>query len=406
MGTCKVNWKLICFVALALTLYIIKPCHALEDYKMHYLQAVDFETEGKCEEAITEFSKALVGSSSEQEHVRFYGMRYGEYFPHREKGICHYLLKQYKHAAEELEISLAQVPTEKARKYLDRVKAEIARGAREAVIETVETPEELKQMKRANSENRYAVAVVIGNRDYRHRDIPSVNYAVQDAEMVKECLMRTFGYRMGNIILENNATKGTFENIFGSATEPKGKLHDYIKPGKSDIFIYYSGHGAPDIDSRRGYLLPVDGDPNNITITGYPLDLLYKNLASLPYHSLTIVTDACFSGALILKKASPVGIIVQNPLMAMKNVAVINSSRGTELSSWYPEKGHGLFTYYFLLGFTGKADTNSDGKITVSELRTYINDMVPYTVRKLYSGRKQTPTVTTQNAEKVLATYR
>jgi uncharacterized caspase-like protein len=150
----------------------------------------------------------------------------------------------------------------------------------------------------------------------------------------------------------------------------------------------------------------VDGDPNSITIAGYPLDLLYRNLSFLKARSLTVVTDACFSGAPLFKKASPVGIIVQNPLVTLQNVSIINSSSGTELSSWYPEKGHGLFTYYFLLGLAGTADVNGDGKITMGEFLSYLNDNVPYMARKLYQGRKQTPTFTVNDPDQVLVTYK
>jgi hypothetical protein len=150
----------------------------------------------------------------------------------------------------------------------------------------------------------------------------------------------------------------------------------------------------------------VDSDPNNVVIGGYSLDVLYRNLATLPFHSLTVLTDACFSGAALFKKSSPVGIIVENPLVAMKNSTIINSSTGTELSSWYPEKGHGLFTYFFLLGLTGKADANGDGKITVGELSDYLVENVPYTVRKLFQGRKQTPTIFENDRNKVLVKYR
>ena len=52
--------------------------------------------------------------------------------------------------------------------------------------------------------NKDAIAVVIGNRDY-DGDIPNVDFAVRDAEYVKEYLIKTMGYRPGNIFYYNNA---------------------------------------------------------------------------------------------------------------------------------------------------------------------------------------------------------
>jgi len=395
----------ICFFLIQATV-VEKPAHAIEVYKKDYLQGLEYKEKGRYEEALEMFSKAIDKKDEGKKKIRFYGMRYGPYLPHREKGICHYMLKQYQQAATELEISLSQVPTEEAKNYLSLVQFELNKLRPGDIIKVVKTPEELKQMKKARSENRYGVAVVIGNRDYQNKDIPPVSYAIRDATQVRKCLIKTFGYREGNIIFKTNATKGIFENTFGSAKNYKAMLYDYITPGKSDVFVYYSGHGAPSIETKKGYILPVDGNPNNVSIGGYALELLYRNLAKLRARSITVVTDACFSGALLFKKASPVGIIVENPLVALKNASVMNSSAGTELSSWYPEKGHGLFTYYFLLGLAGKADSNGDKQLTLGEISSYINDNVPYMARKLHSGRKQTPRIKTFNNDRVMVSYR
>ena len=395
------------FCVLFLLVFTATQAQALQDYKNYYLQGLSDNEKGNYESALEAFANAIKGNGTEQANVRFYGMRYGDYFPHREKGIAHYNLHQYSEARAELETSLNQLPSPEAKKFLNLIKLqEQPKGSMEDIAESVSVPEELKNMRPAAAENRHAVAVVIGNRDYKNKDIPPVNYAIDDARQVREILIKTFGYREGNIIFETNATKGTLENIFGTEATPRGKLAEYIRPGETDIFIYYSGHGAPSLDTHKGYILPVDSDPNNVVIGGYSLDILYRNLAALPFHSLTVLTDACFSGAALFKKSSPVGIIVENPLVAMRNSTIINSSTGTELSSWYPEKGHGLFTYFFLLGLTGKADANGDGKITVGELSDYLEENVPYMVRKLFQGRKQTPTIFEGDRNKVLVKYR
>ncbi len=380
--------------------------YALEAYKKHYLNGLEFKENGQFEKALEEFSNAIQKKDTEKKKIRFYGMRYGEYLPHREKGICHYMLKQYSQAAAELELSLSKVASDEAQKYLELTLIELKKLKPEDIVQVVNTPEELKHLKEAYEENRHAVAVIIGNKDYLNKDIPPVNFAVQDAIDVKKCLIKTFGFREGNIIFLTNATKGMLENTFGSAQNYKGMLYDCIVPRKSDVFVYYSGHGAPSLETKKGYILPVDGNPNDVSIGGYPLELLYGNLAKLNARSITVVTDACFSGAPLFKKASPVGIVVQNPLIALKHTSIINSSAGTELSSWYPEKGHGLFTYYFLLGLTGDADLNKDKEITLGELSSYINDHVPYMARKLHEGRKQTPTIKTHNDDRQLVRFK
>ena len=49
--------------------------------------------------------------------------------------------------------------------------------------------------------NRSAVAVIIGNSAYSSNDIPAVDFANKDADIVRQYLEKTLGYRDGNIIL-------------------------------------------------------------------------------------------------------------------------------------------------------------------------------------------------------------
>jgi hypothetical protein len=251
-------------------------------------------------------------------------------------------------------------------------------------------------------ENRDAIAVLIGNRDYESKDIPSVDYAINDAETVKEYLVKVLGYREGNIIHEPNASKARFESIFGTESDYKGKLYNYMKKGKSDIFIYYSGHGAPDIESKGGYFVPVDADPMTIKLTGYPLDRLYGNVAriagDMKAPNVFVVVDACFSGTsekgFLLKNVSPISISVKSPLVGMPNAVVMTSSKGAEVSSWYPEEGHSMFTFLFLKTLKDMVEEGKE-RITAGELFSKISDEtegLPYYARRFY-GRIQTPQI-------------
>jgi hypothetical protein len=256
-------------------------------------------------------------------------------------------------------------------------------------------------------ENPDAIALVIGNRDYQHKDVP-------DAEVMKQYLMKTLGYREGNILFETDATKAKFETLLGIAGDHRGLLHDYIKPGRSDIFIFYSGHGAPDPNTRKGYFVPVDCDPAKVALNGYSLDTFYENLAKLEARNITVVIDACFSGGsspgkLLIHNASPVGIVVNNPAIAREDTVVLASSKGNQISSWYEEKGHSLFTYFFLKALGGSADKNKDDKLTFAEIYDFVSDRaegVPYWARRLHGGRVQTPDMQGINKDRVLVRYR
>ena len=247
--------------------------------------------------------------------------------------------------------------------------------------------------------NPDAVAVVIGVRNYKNRDIPTADYAFNDAFIVKKYLVRVLGYSEKNIIFEPDASKATFESIFGNSESYDGILYNYLKKGRSHIFVYYSGHGAPDIRSRQGYFVPSDANPNAIKFTGYPLKLFYENLAKIAKAKkspkVTVAIDSCFSGSydggMILKNVSPIMIEVDNPLIAMHYLIVMRSSSGAEVSSWYPEKMHSMFTYFFLKGLNEMA--RAGGSIRAGDVFDVIideNEGVPYYARRL-GGRVQTP---------------
>ncbi len=207
-----------------------------------------------------------------------------------------------------------------------------------------------------NVSNDDAIAVVIGNKKYDSDMIPAVEYADRDAEVMKKYLIKSLGFREKNIIFRKDAKFTELFKVFGDSHDHKGLLYNYVKQGKSDIFIFYSGHGAPDSNTKKAYLAPSDMDPNAIKHSAYPLEQLYENLGKLSREkqakSVTIVLDACFSGAsergMIIQNASPIFLETVQPAVTIQNLAVMTSSKGDQISSWYPEQKHGIFTYHFL----------------------------------------------------------
>ncbi|MFQ6043596.1 MAG: CARDB domain-containing protein, partial [Candidatus Poribacteria bacterium] len=49
-----------------------------------------------------------------------------------------------------------------------------------------------------------------------------------------------------------------------------------VTPGETEVFIFYSGHGAPATD-KSPYLIPQDADPNYAKTTGVGLSELYES---------------------------------------------------------------------------------------------------------------------------------
>lgn len=255
--------------------------------------------------------------------------------------------------------------------------------------------------------NKDGIAVVIGNTNYLKTK--TVDYAVNDAKTMKQYLIKVLGFREGNILYYENATLGDMNTVFGTKANPKGRLFNTIKQGVSDVVIFYSGHGAPGLKDSKAYFVPVEADPNYMENSGYALDVLYDNLKKLPAKSIVFFSDACFSGANVFDKISPMVIRSKEPAKeGMTNTTLVSSCKGTEVSCWHNEEKHGLFSFYLFQAMKdhAAADKNKDRQVTVNEIFTYISDFnegVPYYARRQY-GLTQTPVI--QGAKtKVLFKY-
>ena len=215
----------------------------------------------------------------------------------------------------------------------------------------------------AATENRYGVAVIIGNRGYGG-DVPAVEYAHNDAEAMKRYVIEQLGYRPGNVIDLRDATQTQMLSVFGTDKDHRGKLFQFVRPGRSDVVVFYSGHGVPGLRSQKGYLLPVDANPQTVEINAYPIDQLYANLQKIEAKSVTVFLDACFSGGspggMLIKSASPVFVKTELP-PATGRLTVISAAQGDQVASWDETAGHGVFTGYLLSGLDGGADNPGFG---------------------------------------------
>ncbi len=232
--------------------------------------------------------------------------------------------------------------------------------------------------------NKNAYAIVIGIESYRQK-LPKADYAAHDAKTMTEYLTKAMGYPEENVVtlINENAAKSDFEKYF------EKWLPNNVEKDAS-VFVYYSGHGAPDVKTGGAFLVPYDGDPQFINETGYSLKRLYAALDKLPAKEIVVALDSCFSGAggksVIAKGARPLVMHLEDDIRPLKNVTVISASSGDEISSTYEEKRHGLFTYYLLKGIKGEGDENKDGKIEIGELYAYLKPQVGRTARKLYNN--------------------
>jgi hypothetical protein len=236
--------------------------------------------------------------------------------------------------------------------------------------------------------NASAYAIVIGIEQYRQK-LPRADYATQDARVVADYLTKILGYPEENVVtlLNEHASNVDLAKYF------EKWLHNNVDQG-STVFVYYSGHGAPNPRTGDAYLVPYDGDPSFIAETGYSLKRMYGALGKLPAKEIIVALDSCFSGAggrsVIAKGSRPLVMDLQSNITLSKNIFVLSASSGNQISSTYEEKGHGLFTYFLLKGINDGDVVYENGSIAVNELFRFIKPQVESIARKKYNN-EQTP---------------
>ena len=237
-----------------------------------------------------------------------------------------------------------------------------------------------------NKKSEDTYALIIANEEYQFVD--NVNFAAHDGEVFKEYCIKTLGIPERQIRYCANASYGV---ISGGVDWLKYALNNFEG---SKAIVYYCGHGIPDEKTGDAYIIPVDGKGTNTT-TCYSLNTLYTTLANTKASNITYFMDACFTGAnkegSMLVAARGVAREAKKEVLEGKSV-VFSASSGDETAMTYPEKGHGLFTYFLL-----KKLQETQGNVSYSDLANYINKNVKKEAF-LINEKPQTPVVATSTA--------
>lgn len=232
-------------------------------------------------------------------------------------------------------------------------------------------------------------AVVIGVEGYRA--LPTASYADNDAAAMTRAL-RDLGVPEENTVVLRGSRAGLVEIAkYVEEWLPRRATRS------SRVYVFFSGHGAPDVASGEPYLMPWDGDASFVKSTGYPLERLYAALEKLPAGEVVVALDSCFSGSggrSVLAPGLRPLVNVRMPAKTPRRVSVLAASEASEAAGGLPSARHGAFTYHLLAGLGGAADADADGHLTLAELHAYARKRVILDARE--QNREQTPTLTTR----------
>ncbi len=236
--------------------------------------------------------------------------------------------------------------------------------------------------------NCYILAV--GINEYQNPKL-NLNYAKSDAVSLSKVIggfsKALFHEVVVDTIFDKDATRVTILN----------KLDELAaKVGPEDVFIfYYAGHGS--MVENRFYFIPTENgrlfDASVLRKQAIDAGTMQEKLKNIKALKQLIILDACQSGGsvelLAVRGGNEERAIAQ--LSRSTGIHVLASAGSEQFAAEFAELGHGLFTYVLVKGLNGEADgAPRDGKVTIYELKSYIDDQVPEMTRKL-KGKPQYP---------------
>jgi len=246
-------------------------------------------------------------------------------------------------------------------------------------------------------------AVIVGIDQYESPEIEPLSGAVADARAIREVLVDYADFPESQVFLlvSDGPVKPTPSNIIEQLETIKG----VAKPDQL-LLVFFAGHGVQ-VDGQR-YLLCYDtkiGSPALLKTSSLPATVLVQELEAIPVLHRLVMVDACRNDptqggrpnladealemAFTMRGAEDEGGV---------RATFLSSSRGQSAYEWR-EKQRGFFSYFIEQGIRGEAA--QFGKVTVTSLLTYLNEMVPQKVRE-QRNQVQIPYARVAGAELVL----
>jgi hypothetical protein len=258
--------------------------------------------------------------------------------------------------------------------------------SRQSVVATQAVTAALKPENIKRTQARDAVAIIIGIQDYKR--VPRADFANNDAKEFYEYAVRALGVKPEKIkmLLDDEADEINMVKAF------ENWLPIQVNRDKTDVYVFFSGHGLPAPDGKSLYFLPHGVDKELLSRTAVAQNEVIAALSAAKPRSVTMFIDACYSGQtragdVLVANAKPVAL-KSDASVYPANFTVITASANDQISSSSPDLKHGIFSFYLMKGMEGEADANKDGKITVGEMQDYLSDKVARQAMTL--NRKQT----------------
>ena len=239
-------------------------------------------------------------------------------------------------------------------------------------------------------------ALVVGVAKYLDPQIPKLQFANRDAEVFADFLRSKAGGPVPKenirLLVDEAATSGAVINAIYWLKNISNK--------GDKVYIYFSGHG--DLENitmyNNGFLICYDSPPFNYVNLALSIDYLndIANTISIKNQAnVVMITDACHSGKMN-EKVFKGNFLAGNQLRTIqKNEIRITSSAANQLSNEKADwgGGRGVFSYYLVNGLKGLAAKDNSDKITLDDIKFYLDSSLKNDLVLKQESIIQTPVV-------------
>ena len=213
-------------------------------------------------------------------------------------------------------------------------------------------------------------ALIIGNDKYHDTQgkWPALKTAVSDAKAVGSLLENNYGFTDVRVL--ENANR---RDVLLALQDLSRRI-----VANDSVLLYYAGHGFMDIETNRGFWVPVDavGTDQTTFLRNSTVRDEMGVIASRAKHTL-LVSDSCFSGTLLRRGARGIppdnhADLYYQKVANKKSVQIMTAGGMEYVDDDYQNSGHSPFTYFLI----NELKHNDKPLLTAGELSTNVEKAV------------------------------
>ncbi|HLO47299.1 MAG TPA: caspase family protein, partial [Kamptonema sp.] len=215
---------------------------------------------------------------------------------------------------------------------------------------------------------KHHACIAIGINQYQF--LQPLSYAQEDADALHSYLVGEGGFSPDGCLLLTDSSPAMWNNSTYPTRENILKLIDslcseHVQQGDL-VWCFFSGYGVS--YEGQDYLMPIDGNPDDVPGTGIPVKTLFERLKGAPTETVLVLLDMNRSQS--LKAGEAIGIQTAE-LASEMAIPTVLSCRPNQVSRETSALRQGFFAAALLEGL------RSGQCSTLKSLERFLSDRLP-----------------------------